>query len=229
MGTELTGWQPLEMRPSMWLQLGDWHVPLSGEGVTWLNGMFNEVIFGWQSFSPAPANDVWMDDIVLSERITGVPVAVIRTPYIEKMGLSAGPISRWLLKHRRTKHYMRSMYALRSLWQLKRASLDTSEAAKEYWQAGKSVDGKAVNSSNLHPMEEALIEVGLTAEKYIYFTPWLDEAISPGERLEILNFPNAEISKPTADHIRAVLPRIRVHVLYCSIYEQHFELVGGWC
>ena len=78
-------------------------------------------------------------DIVLSERITGVPVAVIRTPYIERMGLAAGPISRWLLRHRRTKHYMRSFYALRSLWQLKRASLDTSEAAKEYWQAGKSV------------------------------------------------------------------------------------------
>jgi hypothetical protein len=52
-------------------QLGDWHVPLSGEGVTWLNGMFNEVIFGWQSFSPAPANDVWMDDIVLSESPIG--------------------------------------------------------------------------------------------------------------------------------------------------------------
>ena len=81
------------------------------------------------------------DDIVLSERITGVPVAVIRTPYIEKMGLSVGPISRWLLRHRRTKHYMRSMYALRSLWQLKRASLDTSDAAKEYWQAGRSVAG----------------------------------------------------------------------------------------
>ena len=33
------------------------------------------------------------------------------------------------------------MYALRSLWQLKRASLDTSDTAKEYWQAGKSVAG----------------------------------------------------------------------------------------
>ncbi len=46
--------------------LGDWHVPLSGEGATWLNGMFTEVMIGWQSFSPAPANDVWMDDVVLS-------------------------------------------------------------------------------------------------------------------------------------------------------------------
>jgi hypothetical protein len=52
-------------------QLGDWHVPLSGEGTTWLNGMFKEVILGWQSFSPAPGNDVWMDDIVLSESPVG--------------------------------------------------------------------------------------------------------------------------------------------------------------
>jgi nitronate monooxygenase len=78
------------------------------------------------------------DDIVLSERITGVPVAVIRTPYIEKMGLKAGPIARWMLRHRRTKHWMRTIYALRSLWQLKRASLDES-GEKDYWQAGRSV------------------------------------------------------------------------------------------
>ena len=81
------------------------------------------------------------DDIVLSERITGVPVAVINTPYIERMGLKVGPLSRWLFRHRRTKRYMRSFYSLRSLWQLKRASLDASDAAKEYWQAGKSVAG----------------------------------------------------------------------------------------
>jgi nitronate monooxygenase len=64
------------------------------------------------------------DDIVLTERITGVPVAVINTPYIERMGLKASALSRWLLRNRRTKKYMRSVYALRSLWQLKRASLD---------------------------------------------------------------------------------------------------------
>lgn len=78
------------------------------------------------------------DDIVLSERITGVPVAVIRTPYIEKMGLKAGPVARWMLRHRRTKHLMRTMFALRSLWQLKRASLDET-GEKDYWQAGRSV------------------------------------------------------------------------------------------
>lgn len=84
--------------------------------------------------------DADADDVVLSERITGVPVAVINTPYIERMGLKAGPIARWMLRHKRTKHWMRTFYALRSLWQLKRAALDTA-GATEYWQAGKSVDG----------------------------------------------------------------------------------------
>jgi nitronate monooxygenase len=78
------------------------------------------------------------DDIVLSERITGVPVAVIRTPYVERMGTRAGVLARWMLRHRRTKHLMRTIYALRSLWQLKRASLDES-GERDYWQAGRSV------------------------------------------------------------------------------------------
>ena len=78
------------------------------------------------------------DDIVLSERITGVPVAVIRTPYIERVGLRAGPVARWMLRHQRTKHLMRTIYALRSLWQLKRASLDDT-GSRDYWQAGRSV------------------------------------------------------------------------------------------
>ena len=79
-------------------------------------------------------------DIVWSERITGVPVAVINTPYIQRMGLKAGPLARRLLRGRRTKHWMRSFYALKSIWQLKRASLDES-GEKDYWQAGKSVAG----------------------------------------------------------------------------------------
>ncbi len=79
-------------------------------------------------------------DIVLSERITGVPVAVIRTPHVERMGLRAGALARWMLRGRRRKHWMRTVYALRSLWQLKRSSLDEA-GSTEYWQAGQSVDG----------------------------------------------------------------------------------------
>lgn len=39
---------------------------------TWMNGKFNEVIFGWHSFSNVQTN-VWMDDIVLSTEAIGCP------------------------------------------------------------------------------------------------------------------------------------------------------------
>jgi nitronate monooxygenase len=84
--------------------------------------------------------DAGEDDIVLSERITGVPLAVIRTPYVQRTGTRAGPVARWLLRGRRTKHWMRSFFAVRSAMQLRKASLDP-HATRDFWQAGKSVAG----------------------------------------------------------------------------------------
>ncbi|MDT8339882.1 MAG: nitronate monooxygenase [Longimicrobiales bacterium] len=79
-------------------------------------------------------------DIVLSERITGVPVALINTPYVQALGTRAGPLARRLLRGRRTRHWMRAFYTLRSLWQLRRASYG-DDVRREYWQAGRSVEG----------------------------------------------------------------------------------------
>ena len=82
-------------------------------------------------------------DIVLTEKISGVPVSVIRTPFIEKMGTKASPLTRYLLKGRKTKHYVRLFYSLKSLFQLKKASIKGS-SYKDYFQAGKGV-GKIDN------------------------------------------------------------------------------------
>ena len=84
--------------------------------------------------------DAEEDDIVLTERLTGLPVAVIATPYVRRLGLRAGPIARWMLRGHRTKRWMRTIYALASAWRLKRASLD-ERGSTEYWQAGRSVAG----------------------------------------------------------------------------------------
>ena len=80
------------------------------------------------------------DDIVLTERVTGVPLAVIRTPYVERIGTRAGKFARWLLRGRRTKYLMRTIYGVRYVWKLKRAALD-GRSSRDYWQAGKSVSG----------------------------------------------------------------------------------------
>jgi nitronate monooxygenase len=79
-------------------------------------------------------------DIVLSERITGIPVSVINTDYIKRAGLKSGWLAKWMLSGNKTKHWMRTIYALKSIWQLKKSSLDET-GDRDYWQAGKSVAG----------------------------------------------------------------------------------------
>lgn len=80
------------------------------------------------------------EDIVLTERVTGVPLAVINTPHVRRVGTRAGPLARVLLRGRRTRHFMRTVYALRSAIRLRHASLHGGSSS-DYWQAGQSVDG----------------------------------------------------------------------------------------
>jgi len=78
-------------------------------------------------------------DIVLTDKISGVPVSVINTPYIERLGLKAGWLARKMLRGRKTKHWMRTFYAITAGIKLKRANLNGSRY-KEFFQAGKSVE-----------------------------------------------------------------------------------------
>ncbi len=96
------------------------------------------------------------DDIVLTERITGVPVSVLRTPHIEAVGTRAGVIARFMLGGRRTKHLMRTIYAVRAAWSLGRSSLRPMSSSEVY-QAGKSVSG-------IHSIEPAAAIVRRFAE-----------------------------------------------------------------
>lgn len=84
--------------------------------------------------------DARPEDIVLTERLTGLPVSVINNDYIRRLGTRAGPIARYMLRHRKMKYWMRSLYALQSRRRLKKDSL-SSAGANDYWQAGKSVVG----------------------------------------------------------------------------------------
>ncbi|MGV3525845.1 MAG: NAD(P)H-dependent flavin oxidoreductase [Candidatus Sericytochromatia bacterium] len=79
------------------------------------------------------------EDIVMTDRLSGTPCAVIRTPSMAKSRLQTSGPERWLLKHNRTKYLMRTFYALSSLWKLKQAS-QKGLSYKDVWQAGKSVD-----------------------------------------------------------------------------------------
>lgn len=100
--------------------------------------------------------DATPKDIVLTERLTGLPVSVIENEYIRRLGTRAGPIARYMLRHRKMKYWMRSLYALRSTYRLKKNAL-SSAGANDYWQAGKSVAG-------VHSVESARDVVRTFAE-----------------------------------------------------------------
>ncbi|HYX32561.1 MAG TPA: nitronate monooxygenase [Oligoflexus sp.] len=80
------------------------------------------------------------EDIILTKKISGVPVAVINTDYMKNRGSQVSGLENFLLNHARTKHYARMFYSLRSVWQLKQ-SLQQGAGYKEFFQAGKSVSG----------------------------------------------------------------------------------------
>ena len=79
-------------------------------------------------------------DVVLSERITGVPVAILNTPWVKRTGLKVNAFERAMLRGARTKHLMRTFFALRAAWLMKRDAYDP-RAARDVWQAGRSVAG----------------------------------------------------------------------------------------
>ena len=80
------------------------------------------------------------NDIVLTERVTGIPLSVINTPYVQSIGTKVNFLSRWLLQNRFTKPWMRMWYAITSGRKFKQITLHGG-SSKDYWQAGKSVQG----------------------------------------------------------------------------------------
>lgn len=78
-------------------------------------------------------------DIVLTEKISGVPVSVIETDYVRKIGTRADFLSRMLLQNDATKHFARMVLSAKSVFDLKAAN--SKGTYDNYFLAGKSVEG----------------------------------------------------------------------------------------
>ncbi len=93
------------------------------------------------------------NDVVLTEKISGVPVSVIRTAYIERIGTHASGFAKWMLRGRKTRHWMRLFYTLQSLWKLKQAATHGTRY-QDYFQAGRSVE----HINRIQPAGEVVAE-----------------------------------------------------------------------
>jgi nitronate monooxygenase len=106
------------------------------------------------------------EQIVSSERLTGVPVAVIQTDYINNKGLKVGGFSRWMLNGKKRKHWVRLFYTLKSVFQLRHA-LQDQKKSKNLWQAGKSVAGitKIKTAADIVNTFEKALRVNLSCQQ----------------------------------------------------------------
>jgi len=84
--------------------------------------------------------DANAQDITVTEKMTGVPVSIIKPASKNEHDFKAHGILAWLLKSDRFKHLTRLFLSLRSIVMLK-SSINASSEKSEYWQAGKSVAG----------------------------------------------------------------------------------------
>lgn len=77
------------------------------------------------------------EDILLTKKVSGTPLSVIRTPYIEKSGLELSWVESKLLKNQKTKKYIRLLRHWIGSEALKKAVLGPTY--KEVWSAGQGV------------------------------------------------------------------------------------------
>jgi len=76
-------------------------------------------------------------DITLTEKMTGVPVSIIKPANTEAQAFRARGVLAWMLQSNRFKHLARLLLSLRSIMNLKTV-VDSDSSRSEYWQAGKS-------------------------------------------------------------------------------------------
>lgn len=93
--------------------------------------------------------DASEDDIALTEKMTGVPVSIIKPDAKAAHELKATGLLAWMLKSSRFKHLARLYLTMKSIMGLKKA-ISSDDEQSTYWQAGKSV--AAVN--NVLPVSE---------------------------------------------------------------------------
>lgn len=94
----------------------------------------------------APVNDAYKQaiveygeaDIVMTTKISGTPCAVIKTPYVEKIGTEQNMLERWLNKHKRIKKWVKMLTFYKGMKALERAAMGATY--QTVWCAGKSIE-----------------------------------------------------------------------------------------
>lgn len=82
--------------------------------------------------------DYGAKDIALTTKLSGTPCTVIKTPYVEKIGLEQNPIEKVLNKNKKIKKYVKMLTFYKGMKLLEKAAM--SATYKSVWCAGPSIE-----------------------------------------------------------------------------------------
>jgi nitronate monooxygenase len=77
-------------------------------------------------------------DVVLTENLSGTPLTVINTPYVQKAGTKAGWFTKLLLKNKKLKKWVKLFVAAKGMKSIEKAAF--SATYKTFWVAGPGIE-----------------------------------------------------------------------------------------
>lgn len=78
------------------------------------------------------------DDVVATKKLSGAPLHVINTPYVQETGLETNWLTRFLYRHKTLRRYIKKLAMKRGMRRLRRAAFDATY--KNVWVAGCSIE-----------------------------------------------------------------------------------------
>ncbi len=92
-------------------------------------------------------------DIVLTKMISGTPLTVINTPYVQSLGTKPGFLNRMLNKNKHLKKYIKMLIAFKGMKAIEKAAFGATY--KTVWVAGQSID----NIHEIKPISEIVVDL----------------------------------------------------------------------
>jgi len=78
------------------------------------------------------------EDIVMTSNLSGSPLTVINTPYVQKVGTEAGFLSKLMYKNKKLKKFIKMFLAVKGMKTLERSAFKSTY--KTFWVAGPSIE-----------------------------------------------------------------------------------------
>lgn len=92
-------------------------------------------------------------DIVRTSNLSGTPLTVINTPYVQKVGTKVSGLQKYLLKNKRLKKYAKMFISYRGMKSIEKSTFDANY--KTFWVAGPCIE----NIHKIKPIEKIVADL----------------------------------------------------------------------